>query len=83
MPASVALLALLALVLGTTESDVLPLALGPVLIVGVVGVARRAAVAYPVPLAIASMIAYDWYYLPPTHADPVPDLRTCSAWPCN
>ncbi len=36
-------------------------------------VARWGGVAYAVPVAIASLLGFDWYYIPPTHDSDIPD----------
>ena len=65
--------ALVAVVLAGIESDVLIVLLGVPFGGAIVAVARIAGVVYAVPIAMAGMLAYDWYYLPPTHALEFPD----------
>jgi signal transduction histidine kinase len=65
--------ALVAVAVAAIESD-LPVVLLAVTLVGaVLAVAYGPGVAYAVPVAMASVLAYDWYYLPPTHAHELPD----------
>ena len=64
---------LVALLLSRLHSDTLVAAAGVAYLGGVIGVARRLGVGYAVPVAMAGMLAYDWFYLPPTHAFEVPD----------
>jgi signal transduction histidine kinase len=42
--------------------------IGVVFVLALLLVARFAGVVYAVPVALASFIAFDWYFLPPTHA---------------
>ncbi|MDX6688852.1 MAG: hypothetical protein QOG15_309 [Solirubrobacteraceae bacterium] len=44
------------------------LVLGPVLVAGVLAVARYAGVVYAVPVAVVTLDAFDWYFLPPLRA---------------
>jgi signal transduction histidine kinase len=55
------------------DSDAVAALLGVAYLAVVTAVARRLGVAYAVPVAMAGMLAYDWFYLPPTHALEVPD----------
>jgi GAF domain-containing protein len=56
-----------ALVVAGIKSDVPVVLLGVLLAAAVIAVARLEGVAYAVPIAMAAMLAYDWYFLPPTH----------------
>src|SRR5919198_1223194 len=47
--------------------------LGVVYLIAVIAIAWLASIAYAVPVAMAGMLAYDWYYLPPTHPLEFPD----------
>jgi signal transduction histidine kinase len=47
--------------------------LGFAYLAGVVTTARLVSVAYAVPLAMVGLLAYDWFYLPPTHPYGFPD----------
>ena len=67
--------ALVAVTVAAIEIDVPVLLLAVVLAGAVVAVARRLGVAYAVPVAMASVLAYDWYYLPPIHDEEIPDLE--------
>ena len=69
----VATFALVAVTVAAIEIDVPVLLLAVVLAGAVVAVARRLGVAYAVPVAMASVLAYDWYYLPPIHDEEIPD----------
>jgi signal transduction histidine kinase len=71
--AGAATFALVGVAVAAIESDVPVLALAVVLLGVVLAVARSPGVAYAVPVAMASVLAYDWYYLPPTHAHEFPD----------
>jgi signal transduction histidine kinase len=42
-------------------------------LVGVVTVARLVSIAYAVPLAMAGLLAYDWFHVAPTHPYELPD----------
>lgn len=48
-------------------SDALIVILGIPLVTAVVLVAKLIGIAYAVPIAMAGMLAYDWYHLTPTH----------------
>ena len=54
-------------------SDVWFAVLGVVYGVAVVAMFRQWGVAYAVPAAVAVLLAYDWYVVPPTHAHAFPD----------
>ena len=47
--------------------------LGVAYLFAVIAIARFAGVAYAVPAGMAGMLAYDWYYLAPTHPLELPD----------
>jgi signal transduction histidine kinase len=55
------------------DSDFVAALIGLAYVAGVIGVARTLGVAYAVPVAMVGMLAYDWFYLPPTHELEVPD----------
>ena len=65
--------ALAAVVLAGIDTGVVVALLGVVYTLVVVAIARLASVAYAVPVAMAGLLAYDWYYLPPTHPLALPD----------
>lgn len=65
--------ALLAVILAGVESDFVVVLIGIPYVAAVVAVARSAGVVYAVPVALAGMLAYDWHYVPPTHALEFPD----------
>jgi signal transduction histidine kinase len=48
--------------------------LGVVYILAVIAIARFASIAYAVPMGMAGLLAYDWFYLPPTHPLAFPDF---------
>jgi signal transduction histidine kinase len=77
--AGAASFALVSIVVVAIEADV-PVLLVAVALVGAVAfVATRAGVAYAVPVAMASVLAYDWYYIPPTHDHDFPDSANLAA----
>jgi len=47
--------------------------LGVVCLFAVIAIARFAGIAYAVPVGMAAMLAFDWFYLPPTHPPEFPD----------
>jgi signal transduction histidine kinase len=65
--------ALAAVALEGISSGVVVALLGVVYVVAVIAIARFAGIAYAVPVAMAGMLAYDWFYLPPTHPFEFPD----------
>ena len=71
--------AVVGFVLATIEPDVPVLLLAVPIIAAVVGLARRAGVAYAVPVAMTSVLAYDWYFIPPTHPHEFPDSENLAA----
>ncbi len=66
--------ALAAVALDGISSGVVVALLGVVYIVAVIAIARFAGIAYAVPVGMAGMLAYDWFYLPPTHPLEFPDV---------
>jgi signal transduction histidine kinase len=68
---------LLAVPLAVADSRLLP-----VLLLGVAGIAALVAmfrfwgVAYAVPAAIAGLLAFDWFYIPPLHPHAFPDTES-------
>jgi GAF domain-containing protein len=62
-----------ALILAVADADVVAIALGPVCVLALIKAMRRWGVAYGVPLAMAALLAYDWYVIPPTHGLDLPD----------
>jgi signal transduction histidine kinase len=64
---------LAAVVLTGIHSDVIAALLGAVCLVALVAIARFAGVAYAIPVGMAGMLAFDWFYLPPTHPLEFPD----------
>jgi signal transduction histidine kinase len=59
--------ALAAVALEGTDSRIVVAFLGVVYLFAVIAIARFAGIAYAVPAGMAGMLAYDWFYLPPTH----------------
>jgi signal transduction histidine kinase len=55
------------------HSDPVVALLGAVFVVVLIGVARTLGVAYAVPVGMAGILAYDWFYVAPTHAYEFPD----------
>jgi signal transduction histidine kinase len=71
--ASAAAFWLVGAALSGTDSDVVAALLGAAYLAAVVALAYTRGVAYAVPVAMAGMLSYDWFYLAPTHAFEVPD----------
>src|ERR1700756_4074653 len=70
-------------ILARAGSDVGAVALAVVWIGVVVLVTRTLGAAYAAPVAIAALVAYDWYQFPPTHAHMFPssgDLANLAAY---
>jgi signal transduction histidine kinase len=65
--------ALVSILVAAIAHDVPVLLLAIPLIGAIIIVARRWGAAYAVPVAMAGILAYDWYYLPPTHDHDFPD----------
>jgi GAF domain-containing protein len=65
--------AVVAVTIGPADSDVLVALLGVAYLGAVIAIAHFVGVAYAVPAAMAGLLAYDWYYLPPTHPLEFPD----------
>ena len=75
--------AIVAVTVALAEPDVLVAAVGVICLAGVLAIARVWGVAYAAPAAIASMLAFDWFQFPPTHAREFPgaaDLATLLAY---
>jgi signal transduction histidine kinase len=71
--AAIATFALAGVALSGIDSTVVVVLLGVVYVVAVIAIARVLSIAYAVPVAMAGLLAYDWFYLPPTHALEFPD----------
>src|SRR4051794_13647266 len=71
--AATAAFALIAVALAAAGSVVVAVLIAAVAAATVVVALRRRAVAYAVPVAMAGLIAFDWYQLPPTHPHEFPD----------
>jgi signal transduction histidine kinase len=71
--AAAAFFTLVAVSIASSGSDVLVLALGVVYVAAVVAMVHWWGVAYGVAAAMAGLLAYDWFYFPPTHAHEFPD----------
>ena len=65
--------ALAAVALKGIDSRVVVAFLGVVHLFAVIAIARFASIVYAVPAGMAGMLAYDWFYLPPTHPLEFPD----------
>jgi signal transduction histidine kinase len=74
--ASGAAFAVVAVAVANIHSDVLAVLIAVPLLAAIVAVVRRARVAYAVPVATAITVAYDWYYIPPTHSDGFPSVES-------
>ena len=66
------LFTVVAVVLASTHSHVVAVALGAALVALVIAVARSIGVVYATPMAIGALVAYDWFKFPPTHPHEVP-----------
>jgi signal transduction histidine kinase len=62
-----------AVALAGIDSGVVAASFGVVYVVAVIAIARFASIAYAVPVGMAGMLAFDWFYLPPTHPLDFPD----------
>jgi signal transduction histidine kinase len=68
-----------AALVGVAEPHVPVLALGVVYVFAVLAIARSWGIGYAVPFGVASVVAVDWYYLPPTHPLAVPTAEDFAA----
>jgi signal transduction histidine kinase len=71
----VASFAVVSLLLTVANSVVIAILLGIACTAGVIQVGRSLGTAYAAPLAIAVLVAFDWYQLPPTHPSGFPNLE--------
>jgi signal transduction histidine kinase len=71
--ASAASFALVGATVVAAESDLLIALLAAVYVIGVAVSFRLWGVAYGIPIAVAVLIAIDWYWVPPTHPASFPD----------
>jgi signal transduction histidine kinase len=71
--AGAAAFAVAAVVFDGVDSDVVVVFIGAIYLASVVAVAQVVGIAYAVPVGMAGILAYDWYYLAPTHPLEVPD----------
>jgi signal transduction histidine kinase len=71
--AGVASFAFVAVALAVFESGLFAAIFGAACVAAVIAVARRWGVAYAVPSAMASLLAYDWYQFPPIHSEEFPN----------
>jgi K+-sensing histidine kinase KdpD len=55
---------LAAVALEGVDTDAVLVLLGVVYVLAVIATARLAGISYAVPVAMAGLLAYDWYYLP-------------------
>ena len=55
------------------DSQLAAALIGLLYLAGVIAVARLVSIAYAVPLAMVGFLAYDWFYLEPTHPYEIPD----------
>jgi signal transduction histidine kinase len=65
--------ALAGVALAGINSGLVVALLGVVYVVAVIAIARFASIAYAVPVGMSGMLAYDWFYVPPTHPLEFPD----------
>ncbi|HLM05947.1 MAG TPA: DUF4118 domain-containing protein, partial [Blastococcus sp.] len=63
--AGVAVFVLTALVCAAARSQVSAVVLGSLLLLAVLAVARLAGILYALPVGVATVLAFDWYFLPP------------------
>ena len=63
--AGVAAFVLTVLVCVAARSHVPAVVLGPLLLLAVLAVARLAGILYALPVGVATVLAFDWYFLPP------------------
>jgi K+-sensing histidine kinase KdpD len=61
----VAAFVLAALVSAAARSHMPAVVLGPLLLLAVLAVARLAGILYALPVGVATILAFDWYFLPP------------------
>jgi signal transduction histidine kinase len=66
--ASAATFAAVGAALAGMDSGVLAVLPGALCLAAVIALARILSIAYAVPVAMAGVLAYDWFQLPPTHA---------------
>jgi signal transduction histidine kinase len=72
-----AFFALLAIPLAIADSRLLPVVfLGVAGIAALIAMFRLWGVAYAVPAAIAGLLAFDWFYIPPLHPHAFPDTES-------
>ena len=62
-----------AVTLAAADSDVVAVLLGVVAVAAVLAIARRFGPAYAIPVAISSLVGFDWFQFPPTHPEEIPD----------
>ena len=60
-------------VAAAASSDLLVAVLAVLYLIGVAAMLRAWGVAYAVPSAIAALLAFDWFYIPPRHPHEFPD----------
>jgi signal transduction histidine kinase len=71
--AGAACFALVAVTVAGVDSGLLVAGFGVICVLAVVATARIWGITYAAPVAIASLLAYDWFEFPPTHAHAFPD----------
>jgi signal transduction histidine kinase len=77
--ASVGSFVFAAAVLAVAEPHVPVVILGLAYILGIVVIAHFWGIAFSVPMSVASVVALDWYAIPPTHSFAVPSLENAAA----
>jgi signal transduction histidine kinase len=70
--AGLAMFAVVAVILAATDSLAVAIGLGVVCLAAVVGTMRLWGAPGAVPVAIAALVAYDWFAFPPTHREALP-----------
>jgi K+-sensing histidine kinase KdpD len=70
---SVGFFALAATVINAVERHLPVLVLAAVCLLAIFAIARSWGVAFAVPVSIAGMLAFDWFYIPPKHFAGLPD----------
>src|SRR3954454_4875587 len=71
--AGVASFALASVFLLTNDSDAVAAVLAVLAVLGVIAVLRYWGVTFAVPAAVAILLSYDWYFVPPTHLHAFPN----------
>lgn len=70
--ASAASFALTSAILAANGSDLLAAAVAVLATIAVIAISRGAGAGYALPVVVAVLVAFDWYFVPPTHPDRLP-----------